>query len=114
MAGQDCRCVICGCCRHDHGGWNHKWKPKEITMPVRAKFRCQFETNKRWGQQDDQVTRSYEFSAVYDADLPEDQRFAKATPVGTLTMQVDNPAVTFEIGKQYYLDITPVDEAASA
>jgi hypothetical protein len=80
-------------------------------MPVRAKFRCQFETTKKWGPQDDQAARTYEFMAVYDPDLPEDQRFAKATPVGTLTMQVDNPAVTFEIGKSYYLDFTPVDEA---
>jgi hypothetical protein len=21
----DCRCATCGCCKHDHGGWNHTW-----------------------------------------------------------------------------------------
>jgi hypothetical protein len=25
----DCRCKVCGCCRHDHGGWDHEWTPRE-------------------------------------------------------------------------------------
>lgn len=78
-------------------------------MPVRAKFRCLFATDKKWGPNDDQVTRSYDFTAVYDSDTPENQRFAKSTPSGNLTIQVDNPAVTFEPGKQYYLDLTEAD-----
>lgn len=83
-------------------------------MPVRAKFRCTTEHHKRWGTEDSQVARSYEFMAVYDPAVPEDQRYAKASPSGSLTIQVDNPAVTFEPGRSYYLDFTPVDEAASA
>ena len=45
---------------------------------------------------------------------PEDQRFSKATPSGSLRMQVDNPAALeqFEPGKAYYLDFTPVPEAS--
>jgi hypothetical protein len=80
-------------------------------MPVRAKFRCTFETLKKWGPEDSQVTRSYEFMAAYDPAVPEDQRYAKASPSGSLTIQVDNPAVTFEPGKSYYLDFTPADDA---
>ncbi|MFF7259458.1 hypothetical protein ACFZCL_04080 [Streptomyces sp. NPDC008159] len=78
-------------------------------MTVRAKFRCNFETHKKWGPDDTQVTRSYDFTAVYDTDTPEDQRYAAATPSGSLTIQVDNPAVTFEPGKSYYLDFTPAE-----
>lgn len=78
-------------------------------MAVRAKFRCHTETHKKWGPSDEHVTRSYEFMAVYDTSVPEDQRYAKTTPSGSLTIQVDNPAVSFEPGKQYYLDFTPAD-----
>lgn len=79
-------------------------------MAVRAKFRCNYETHKKWGPNDDQTTRSYEFMAAYDPETPEDQRYAKATPSGSLTIQVDNPAVSFEPGKSYYLDFTPAGE----
>ncbi|MFK0155366.1 hypothetical protein ACIQVK_25235 [Streptomyces sp. NPDC090493] len=83
-------------------------------MAVRAKFRCNTETVRRWGPAESQAARSYEFLAVYDPDLPEDQRYAKASPSGNLTIQVDNPNVTFTPGASYYLDFTPVDEPASA
>lgn len=82
-------------------------------MPVRAKFRCTFETHKKWGPEDSQVVRSYDFMATYDPDVPEDQRYAKASPSGSLTIQVDNPAVAFTPGQSYYLDFTPVDEEAT-
>lgn len=77
-------------------------------MPTRAKFVCTgFDTD------NDRTDgpRAYAFSAMYDPDQPEDQRYAKSTPVGNLKMTVDNPAVTFEPGKAYYLDITPVEAA---
>lgn len=76
---------------------------------VRAKFRCTFETHKKWGADPEAVTRSYEFMAAYDPEIPEDQRYAKTTPSGSLTIAVDNPNVTFEPGKAYYLDFTPAD-----
>lgn len=25
----DCRCAACGCCKHDHRGWRHEWKPNQ-------------------------------------------------------------------------------------
>lgn len=79
-------------------------------MAVRGKFRCQFETHKRWGSGGDCEQRSYEFSAVYDDGNEENQKFAKATPNGQLTVMVDNPAVVFKPGKFYYLDLTEVEE----
>lgn len=79
-------------------------------MPkTRAKFRCVGYTTTKWGPQAD-PSHAYEFQAQYDPDQPEDERFAKATPTGKLTITVDNPAVSFEPGDAYYLDITPADE----
>ena len=49
------------------------------------------------------------FGAVYDDGTPENQRFSKSTPSGTIEMQVDNPSALewFEIGKSYYVDFVP-------
>lgn len=74
---------------------------------IRAKFRCISETRSAFGAQE---SKTYRFQAMYDPDLPEDQRFAKATPSGTLEINVDNPAAQFELGRTYYLDFTPVDK----
>lgn len=74
---------------------------------TRAKFQCQSETRHHWNSE----ARTYRFSAVYDHGLvEEDASFAKATPTGTLEIQVDNPNVQFERGAYYYLDITKVDQ----
>jgi hypothetical protein len=78
-------------------------------MTTRAKFRCSVEINKTWGPTPESVTRAYEFTAVYDDGTPENQRFAKRTPSGNLTIQVDNPDVRFEPGQLYYLDISPAE-----
>ena len=75
-----------------------------MTVRIRAKFLCASET--RYGYGD---SRSYKFTATYDPDTPEDQRFAKATPSGSLEMQVDNPSAYFTAGAFYYLDFEPVD-----
>lgn len=98
-------------------------------MTVRAKFRCsnvklstmaptQVQTfNRQTGviEPTGRTTwpRTYEFSAVYDTSTPENERYAQATPFGQLTMQVDNPDVTFEPGQEYYLDFNPVQPAES-
>ena len=59
-----------------------------------------------------QTGRSLTFSPQYDPNLPEDQKYAKATPSGSLTMYVDNPPALEQLvlGKAYYLDLTPVVE----
>lgn len=72
---------------------------------TRAKFNCQSSTTHAWSAD----AKTYRFQAAYDPDLPEDQRFAKATPSGSLEILVDNPNVQFKLGANYYLDITPVE-----
>ncbi len=54
--------------------------------------------------------RSLKFTTQYDPTIPEDQKYAKATPSGELTMYVDNPPALaqLELGKAYYLDLTEV------
>lgn len=79
---------------------------------VRAKFKCisTTRTSHTPGQKDVPVT--YRFQPMYDDTVPEDQRYAKYTPSGSLEMLVDNPGVEFELGRDYYLDFTPVEVRA--
>lgn len=73
-------------------------------MPVRAKFNVQKVTHVSWNKE----ARIVELGAVYDQSTPENERYSKATPSGTITMQIDNPpaAEQFEIGKTFYVDFT--------
>lgn len=94
-------------------------------MSTRAKFYCQAEVRRMAApyRQDryqpkageptsrDVWPREYEFSAVPDGTAEEDARFTWATPVGKLTMTVDNPEVAFIPGRHYYLDFTLADES---
>lgn len=77
-------------------------------MNVRAKLRCSTETAIRYSAVPND-SRVYKFFAVYEPEVPEDQRYAKATPNASLEMTVDNPAVSFEPGKTYYLDFTEAE-----
>lgn len=70
---------------------------------VRAKFLCGSTTPGPNGIE-------YTFHAVTASEIPEDQSFSKYTPVGHLSMTVNNPNVKFETGKFYYLDFTPVGD----
>ena len=74
---------------------------------IRAKFVLSEETRVNWNSD----ARKLVFSAQYDQNTPEDQRYSKATPTGRLEMQVDNPAALeqFQLGKAYYIDFTPVE-----
>jgi len=71
-------------------------------MSVRAKMVLTAVTDFTWGG------KSLKFSTQYDATIPEDQRFQKATPSGEISMQVDNPAALaqFALGKAYYVDFS--------
>lgn len=33
MTETDCRCTICGCCKHDHNGWVHAWTDVKMNYP---------------------------------------------------------------------------------
>lgn len=75
-------------------------------MSIRAKFCLTHVTETTWGSPGCKVLK---FNAQYDQSIPEDQRYCKATPSGTIEMQVDNPAALeqFKLGEYYYLDFTP-------
>lgn len=78
-------------------------------MQVRAKLRLSHITERNWGGSEPQ--RTLRFDCQYDQSIPEDQRFAKATPSGFIELQVDNPAalVQFKVGQTYYVDFTPAE-----
>ena len=72
-------------------------------MAVRAKVRC-----------DSKTDREVTFQTVYETDEtknadPENVRFTKATPSGSIRLAIDNPAAMeqFQCGDQYYVDFTP-------
>lgn len=50
------------------------------------------------------------FQPEYDATIPEDVRFQKATPSGRFEIFVDNAAAlaSYTLGDFYYFDSTPV------
>jgi hypothetical protein len=75
-------------------------------MSVRCKMQLFQVTESAWSTGSKQLT----FSAQYDQSIPEDQRFAKATPTAQLTMTVDSPAALeqFKLGDSFYVDFTPV------
>lgn len=74
---------------------------------VRAKFTCTAKMPTGYGS-----TTIVYMSAVYSSDPnSENKAFTDATPSGHLSLQIanDKPALElFQIGKEYYLDFTPV------
>lgn len=73
----------------------------------RAKFRC---VSVKFSAADQSGPRAYEFQALYDTSTPENKRYAKYTPYGKLEITVDNEAVSFTVGKNYYLDFIEAEE----
>lgn len=74
-------------------------------MTVRAKMKLHAVTSHAYSAD----AKTLKFHTEYDQSIPEDQRFQKATPTGTIEIQIDNPAAVaqFELGKSYYVDFTP-------
>lgn len=69
---------------------------------VRAKFVCNSSVECQEG------SVQYSFSAATQGD--ENKSWAKYTPGGSLTIQIDNPAAqVFERGKSYFLDFSAAD-----
>lgn len=73
-------------------------------MSVRAKFTVQSITEYQYGG------KKVVLAPQYDESIPEDQRFAKATPGGEFSMFIDNPAALdqLKLGKAFYIDLTLV------
>jgi len=84
-------------------------------MNVQAKFMLQEMQTTSFGGGHQYLT--FVFRPQYDPNIPEDQRFAKATPNGELKISVDNPAVAEEwkkmLGKQFHLTFSPLPEEES-
>ena len=75
---------------------------------TRCKFRCQSVEPQHEGD----TGRTVVLTTQYDEALSkEDAAFSKATPSGEFKARIDNPAalaaMQFDVGKTYYLDITP-------
>jgi hypothetical protein len=79
-------------------------------MSVRAKFRLQ--EHREYSSDGKYFGHTFIFRPMYDPSIPEDQRFAEASPSGELTINVDNPAVVEmwknNLGYQFYLDFVDV------
>ena len=78
-------------------------------MNIRAKFRVTAVIE----HADNATARTIKMMPHYDQSIPEDRRFAQATPTGELSMYVNNPVAVAEltIGKYFYLDLVPVEES---
>jgi hypothetical protein len=85
---------------------------------VRAKFRCTEKTSRTstggYGPTPPQPvdTEEVKLQAVMG---DENKEWSKWTPSGLLTMSITNPEALaqFEVGKDYFLDFTPVEVASS-
>lgn len=75
-------------------------------MSVRAKFTVSEVTTYNWSD----TVRRVMLRPIYDPSIPEDRRFALATPSGEFWMQIDNPSASNQLtpGKVFYIDLTEV------
>ncbi len=83
-------------------------KAHGVITNVRAKFKVVAVTDHDYGD-----GKTIKLAPCYDASVPEDRRFAQATPTAELSMYVNNPLAieALKLGKYFYLDFTPIDEA---
>ncbi|MEY9196624.1 hypothetical protein ABIA16_001740 [Sinorhizobium fredii] len=74
-------------------------------MGIRCKMRLESIYAQAWGGS------KATFRCVYDKAIAEDVSFQRATPSGFAEYQIDNPAAAEQlvIGKDYYVDFTPVE-----
>ena len=79
------------------------------TGTIRAKFKVSEITERHFSPTYSQKT--IVLTPEYDQKIAEDVSFQKATPTGSMEMQIDNPVAIerMPIGKTFYVDFTPVD-----
>jgi hypothetical protein len=77
---------------------------------VRAKFQVQQVINHVYGG------KTVILMPQYDETIPEDRRFAKATPSGEMKLYIDNPPASdyLALGLYFYVDFTEVPKAEAA
>lgn len=76
-----------------------------MSQTIRCKFTVSSVTTYQGGN------RKVTLAPQYDQSIEEDRRFSKYTPSGSLEMLVDNPNVidALQLGKTFYIDLTPVE-----
>jgi hypothetical protein len=81
-------------------------------MSVRAKFQVQSIKELAWSKTHREIT----LAPQYDTSIPEDRRYATATPSGSIMLMVDNPAASdqLKLGEFFYVDFTPCESEAVA
>lgn len=84
-------------------------------MSTRAKFRCtEIARTEGWDSKlgKPAILATYSFQVVTGGSK-ENEAFFAATPSGQLKLWCARDNM-FEVGKQYYLDLTPADQAVPA
>jgi hypothetical protein len=78
-----------------------------LRQMVRGKFQVVNITHNHWNKE----SRTIKLQAVYDNGIEENAKYAKATPSGSIEIQIDNPpaAEFFELGKYVYVDFSAVE-----
>jgi hypothetical protein len=113
-------CLECRCPHWPGSDLRTKWRMRDLRCPlgkwkrrkmVRAKFRV---NNIRTYTDDPNGLKTIVLHAVYDDGIPENQRFAQATPSGTIEITINNPPASdvFKHGQEFYVDFTPVEKPA--
>lgn len=81
---------------------------------VRAKFKVTEVTSAGWGNEQGDVRNItlWPVGSGVGGESEENKAFYAATPGGSITLCVVNPAAAaqFEVGKEYYVDFTPAGE----
>lgn len=75
---------------------------------IRCKFTCQ--SKREYLQFGSGPAFDYEFSAITNDKTPENKLFWQYTPSGKLHVATVKDG-SFQIGKDYYIDLTPVEDA---
>lgn len=95
------------------------WMPAELVTAARAAqpggpmVRAKFQVITHEVSVHDGKPTKVVLEPRYDDTIPEDQRFAQATPWGRIEMGIDNPAAVekLPVGKTFYVDFTEVEQA---
>jgi hypothetical protein len=107
-------CLECRCPHSAISDLRTKWRMRDLRCPlnkwqrrqfmVRAKFRVQY-------VQDFGASKKVYLTPVTDDGIPENARFHKYTPSGSIEMMIDNPSAAdqFKPQQEIYVDFTPVE-----
>lgn len=75
---------------------------------IRCKFICLSIEPNQPSYPDHNAGSKVTMDARWEPKIPEDERFQKWTPSGSLVFHIDNPKAVeeFKVGSHYYVDLT--------